>query len=174
MLNAEVARLIPGLPKTIVRDLQASIKHLKAQLKNVVARLATLLKASPETAAKAARLQIFKGVGPGTAATLLAHLPELGQLPHAKISALAGLAPFNHDSGPRKGQRHSAGGRAAVRSALYMAALCAARCNPILKPFYQRLRLAGKPAKLALIATARKLLSALNTALKNPHFIPCS
>jgi transposase len=87
---------------------------------------------------------------------------------------LAGLAPFNEDSGPRKGQRHIAGGRASVRSALYMAAFNASRCDPILKPFYQRLRTAGKPFKVALIATARKLLTALNTALKNPQFIPCS
>ena len=122
----------------------------------------------------AARLCLRKGVGPGTAATLLGHLPELGTLGRGQIAALAGLAPFADDSGPRRGARHIAGGRASVRCALYMAAFNAIRANPILKAFYQRLRAAGKPFKVALIATARKLLTTLNTLLQNPHFTPGS
>ena len=174
MLTAERARLIPGLPASVAKDLRASVAGLEAHLAQVVARLAALLAQSEELAAKAARLCLLQGVGPGTAATLLGHLPELGTLGRGQIAALAGLAPFADDSGPRRGQRHIAGGRASVRSALYMAAFNACRCNPILKTFYQRLRAAGKPFKVALIATARKLLTTLNLLLQNPRFIPCS
>jgi len=174
LLNAENARQIPGLPKSIARALKASITHLEKQLAQAVATIAALLAATPELAAQAARLRVIQGVGPGTAATLLGHLPELGQVSARAIAALAGLAPFNDDSGPRRGYRRIAGGRASVRRALYMAALSALRCNPVLRPFYLRLRASGKPQKVALIATARKLLTTLNTLLQNPHFIPCS
>ena len=173
MLGAERARQIPGLPKPVAKDLQASIARLEKQLLRITTRLAAALAATPEITAKAARLCSIQGVGPGTAATLLGHLPELGTLTRGTIAALAGLAPFNDDSGPRQGQRRIAGGRASVRCALYMAALSAIRCNPVLQPFYQRLRAAGKPFKVALIASARKLLTTLNTLLQNPHFIPC-
>ncbi len=174
MLCAERTRHIPGLPKPVAKDLAASVARLEKHLAKVTAHLAAMLAATPELAAKSTRLCTIQGVGPGTAATLLGHLPELGTLSGQTIAALAGLAPFNDDSGPRKGQRHIAGGRASVRSALYMAAFNAIRYNPILKPFYERLRAAGKPFKVALIATARKLLTTLNTLLQNPHFIPCS
>ena len=174
MLCAERARQIPGLPKAVAKDLAASVTQLERQLAKVSSLLAALLAASPELSAKARRLCTIQGVGPGTAATLLAHLPELGTLSGATVAALAGLAPFNDDSGPRKGQRRIAGGRASVRCALYMAAFNSIRCNPILKPFYLRLRAAGKPFKLALIATARKLVTTLNTLLQKPLFLPCS
>lgn len=174
MLRAERTRQIPGLPKPVAKDLAASITRLQKQLAKVTAHLAATLATTPELAAKAARLCAIAGVGPGTAATLLGHLPELGALSGQAIAALAGLAPFNDDSGPRKGQRHIAGGRTSVRCALYMAAFNAIRYNPILKPFYDRLRTVGKPFKVALIATARKLLTTLNTLLQKPHFIPCS
>ena len=174
MLSAETTRQIPGLPKAVAKDLAASILRLQKQLAKVTARLAALLAATPELAAKAARLCSIQGVGPGTAATLLGHLPELGTREGRTLAALAGLAPFNDDSGPRRGQRRIAGGRASVRCALYMAAFNAIRYNPVLKPFYQRLRDVGKPFKVALIATARKLLTTLNTLLQKPHLIPCS
>jgi transposase len=174
MLVSERARLIPGLPASVAADLAACVAGLEKRLTRAVARLAALVAASEELAAKALRLCQIKGVGPGTAATLLGHLPELGQLGRGQIAALAGLAPFADDSGPRRGQRRIAGGRASVRGALYMAAFNACRANPILKAFYQRLRAAGKPFKLALIATARKLLCTLNALLQNPRFIPCS
>ena len=173
MLSAETTRQIPGLPKAVAKDLAASILRLQKQHAKVLARLAALLAATPELAAKAARLCSIQGVGPGTAATLLGHLPELGTREGRTLAALAGLAPFNDDSGPRRGQRRIAGGRASVRCALYMAAFNAIRYNPVLKPFYQRLRDVGKPFKVALIATARKLLTTLNTLLQNPHFTPC-
>ena len=174
LLTVERARLIPGLPASVVRDLEEAVAALEKRLRAARAHLAKLLAAEETLAAKAARLCLLQGVGPGTAATLLGHLPELGTLSEGQIAALAGLAPFADESGPRRGARHIAGGRASVRSALYMAALSAARCNPVLKPFYQRLRAKGKAFKVALIATARKLLTTLNTLLKNPHFTPCS
>ncbi|MEO6786224.1 MAG: transposase [Chthoniobacteraceae bacterium] len=174
MLRAECARQIPGLPRPVAKDLAASVARLEKQLAKVTAHLASTLATTPALAHKAARLCAIQGVGPGTAATLLGHLPELGTLCGASIAALAGLAPFTDDSGPRKGQRHIAGGRASVRCALYMAAFNAIRCNPIPRPFYERLRAAGKPFRVALIATARKLLTTLNTLLHKPLFFPCS
>ena len=105
-------------------------------------------------------------VGTRTTALLLAQMPELGQLNRGEAAALAGLAPFNHDSGSIRGKRAIFGGRRALRSGLYMAALSAARYNPILSSFYQRLRAKGKPHKLALTAVMRKLLLALNSTLK--------
>ncbi len=173
ILLGEKTRLIPGLSKGVCKQLKASIVSLERQLEQIKLHLNKLLSSSSQLADKAQRLQAFQGVGPGTVATLLGHLPELGTLNHKQIAALAGLAPFNDDSGPRKGIRRIAGGRTSVRCALYMAALSAARCNPILKPFFANLRAKGKPHKLALIATARKLLCALNTTLLNPNFSPC-
>jgi transposase len=105
-------------------------------------------------------------VGARTAALLLAQMPELGRLNRRQAAALAGLAPFNHDSGSIRGKRAIFGGRPALRSGLYMAALSAARYNPILSNFYRRLRVKGKPHKLALTAVMRKLLLALNSTLK--------
>jgi transposase len=111
------------------------------------------------------------GVGPVTAITLLAELPELGKLSRQKIAALVGVAPYHKESGPqdkrrKPTERHVAGGRAVVRSVLYMAALTAARCNPVIRTFYKRLRDAGKPTKVALTACMRKLLTILNTMVK--------
>ena len=174
MLCAERVRQIPGLPKAVAQDLAASIARLEKHLARILAHLAAALRATPQITAKAARLCSFQGVGPGTAATLLGHLPELGTLTKGAVASLAGLAPFNDDSGPCKGQRRIIGGRASVRGALSMAACNAIRCNPVLKPFCERLRAAGKPFKAALIATARKLLTTLYTALQKPSLIPCS
>src|SRR5204863_3491388 len=114
------------------------------------------------------KLTAISGDGARTTALLLAQLPELGQLNRRQAAALAGLAPFNHDSGSIRGKRAIFGGRRALRSGLYMAALSAARFNPILSRFYRRLRTKGKPHKLALTAVAvmRKLLLALNQTLK--------
>jgi transposase len=107
-----------------------------------------------------------KGVGLLTAATLLAIMPELGRLNRREAAALAGVAPFNRDSGPCRGKRFIRGGRWQARRSLYMAAVSACRYNPILHPFYLRLKAAGKPSKLALTAVMRKLLCALNSILK--------
>ncbi len=118
-------------------------------------------------------LTSIKGVGPIVAATLAACLSELGVLSGGKIALLAGVAPINCDSGEMRGQRHIKGGRAHVRSALYMAAVAASRCNPDLKAFYARLRAAGKAAKLALTAVMRKLLLLANTLIREDrHWTP--
>lgn len=116
---------------------------------------------------KLALLKGLKGVGPGTQAMLMAALPELGTLTHREIAKLVGVAPLNCDSGKFKGKRTTWGGRANVRAALYMAALSAARFDPTIKAFYQRLLAAGKPKKLALTACMHKLLTILNAVIKS-------
>lgn len=113
----------------------------------------------------AKRLSNIKGVGTMTAAALLAEVPEQGNLSRREISALVGMVPVNRDSGTMRGRRTIFGGRAGVRTALYMAALVATRFNPVIKVFYMRLLAAGKPKKVALVACIRKLLTILNAML---------
>lgn len=125
------------------------------------------LAAHPPLQDKVQTLCLVPGVGLTTAAVVLAHLAELGQLNRRQAAKLAGLAPLNHDSGAQRGQAHIAHGRAALRRALYCAAVVAARWHDDLRPFYQRLRARGKPAKVALVAVARKLLLILNALLKD-------
>ena len=170
-LRAETNRIIAGLPKALVKPLEASIRWLKGQKKQLERELAQRIDANAAMAAKAQRLRLVRGIGDVSVYPLLGHLPELGSLHRGQIAALVGLAPYNNDSGPRRGARHIRGGRANGRSVLYTATLTAARTNPVLKPFSQRLR-NTKPFKVALIATARKLLTTLNHLLKNPPFIP--
>ncbi len=121
---------------------------------------------SPELNEAVELLTSTKGVGDNSALSLLAAMPELGKITTNQASSLAGLAPFNRDSGKYRVRRMIFGGRKDVRQALYMAALSASRYNPILKEFYQRLLANGKPKKLALIAVMRKLLSYLNLLMK--------
>jgi transposase len=142
------------------------ITQIKKQIEQLDLLVEVQIKASPELSTKAEKLTAISGVGARTAALLLAQMPELGQLNRRQVAALVGVAPFNRDSGRMRGKRAIYGGRRSVRHGLYMAALVAARHNPILRVFYLRLRAAGKPAKLALTATMRKLLIALNSALK--------
>jgi transposase len=120
---------------------------------------------------KAARLRELQGVGPVLAATLLAYVPELGQIDSAQLSALIGVAPFARDSGQSQRARHVRGGRGVVRHVLYMAAVAATRCNPILGAFYARLRATGKPATVCLVAVMRKMLGVLNRLIADPHFV---
>ena len=141
----------------------ASVVRLNRSLIN---QIKEHIEQSPRLSAKAEKLISIKGVGLRTAALLLAQMPELGQLNRREVAALVGVAPFNRDSGKMRGKRAIYGGRRFVRHGLYMAALVAARHNPILRNFSLRLRAAGKPAKLALTATMRKLLIVLNSALK--------
>lgn len=121
-----------------------------------------MLRADADLASAEALLRSAPGVGPVTAAVLIAQLPELGQTSSKAIAALAGLAPYNNDSGPSRGKRSVRGGRRRVRQALYMAALSCARGCSSLAAFHKRMRDAGKPPKVALVATARKLLVLLN------------
>ena len=121
----------------------------------------------PEKAELFVQLQSVPGVGPGVARTLLIDLPELGHLGRREVSALVGVAPFAKDSGTVRGHRKIRGGRAPVRTVLYLAAMTASRFNPILREFYQRLLASGKPPKLAFIAVARKLLTILNAMARD-------
>jgi transposase len=120
---------------------------------------------------KAARLRELQGVGPVLAATLLAYVPELGQIDSAQLSALVGVAPFARDSGQNQRARHVRGGRGVVRHVLYMAAVAAIRYNTILAAFYARLRATGKPAAVCLVAVMRKMLGVLNRLIADPHFV---
>ena len=140
---------------------------LDAQIVRWDAEIDRLLKCSTALAQRARQLRSIPGIGPVAAATLLALMPELGTLSAKTVAALAGLAPFNVDSGKYRGARKIQGGRKRVRDALYMAAVAASRCNARLKILYQRLRSAGKPAKLALIAVARKLAITANAILRD-------
>lgn len=129
--------------------------------------LAQQIEQSPVWRAADDLLQSVPGVGPVVSATLLGELPELGALNHKQIAALVGVAPLARDSGTLRGKRMVWGGRASVRTALYLAALCGRRWNPVLRAFYERLRAAGKRTKVALIACARKLLTILNAMVRD-------
>lgn len=143
------------------------VKHLTTQLTQVETQLTKVLAQSPETQTQVQRLAELDGVRTLTAVCVLSQMPELGQLNRGAAAALAGLAPWTRQSGPWEGQRHIGGGRAAVRHALYMSAVVLARLTQtLLGKFYQRLRAAGKPAKVALTAVMRKLLLQMNHALK--------
>jgi transposase len=154
----------PALARPSLERMTAVLREEEARLTD---EIAVLIAATPELADQAALLQSVPGVGPGLAAMLLAELPELGHLGAKALAALAGVAPFNQDSGTRTGQRHIAGGRGAVRSMLYMALLSATRCNPSIQPFYARLRERGKSFKVAMVACMRKLLVILNAMVRD-------
>lgn len=151
-------------------EVQASIQehltYLNAQIKQGEEEIGDLLEDAPEMRKQREILESVPGVGQITAFTLLGYLPELGQINRKQIAALVGVAPFNKDSGTRRGKRTIYGGRARVRTVLYMATLSATRFNPTIKRFYQRLVDAGKPRKLALVAAMRKLLTILNAMMR--------
>ncbi len=140
----------------------ALVALLTALIQDLDRDLAAAVQADPRLRARAAWLQRIPGIGPVTAATLLAELPELGRCTRQQVAALVGVAPFNRDSGAWRGPRRIWGGRAPVRAVLYMATLTATRSNPRLRACYQRLRAAGKPPKVALTACMRKLLVLCN------------
>jgi transposase len=158
-------------PEALV-SIKSHLRHLDGQIEKLLARIAEIIHASPALLAKVKILIAVQGVGSLTASALLAALPELGALSKNEVTALAGLAPFNRDSGAYRGSRSISGGRVEVRKALYMAALSATRANPILKAFYQRLRSNGKVHQVALTAVMRKLLVYLNSLLKKPSLLP--
>jgi transposase len=159
MLVAERQRLAVAHPKAKPSILQI-MDAIAAQLHDVDGELKIHVRAHHADLAKL--LTSVNGVGPTTASTLLAQLPELGKLNRKQITALVGLAPMNRDSGTLRGHRHIFGGRAHVRRVLYLAALVGTRFNPVLKAFYARLLAAGKPKKVALVACMHKLLVILN------------
>jgi transposase len=150
--------------QSLVRRLERDVAQIEAQLKELRTHAVTL-------DARVQKLEAITGVGAITALGVLAELPELGTLNRRQAAALAGLAPHPRESGQWHGRRSIGGGRAPVRRALYMAALVAAHSNRQLKEFYQRLRAAGKPAKVALTAVMRKLIVLMNHILKSPNFV---
>jgi transposase len=168
MLGAERQRLEQAPPTgPIARDLRNHIRWLERRVQDVDTEIGTAIQQSPVWRVHEDLLRSVPGIGPTVARTLLADLPELGRLDRRAIAALVGVAPFNCDSGQQRGQRHIWGGRAPVRAALYMAALVATRHNAPLGAFYRRLRAAGKPAKVALVAVMRKLLTIVNAMIKH-------
>lgn len=148
-------------------SIEAHLAWLDAAIREIETKIAEAIAAAPELQASRRLLVSAPGVGPVTAATLLALLPELGQRSPKTIAALVGLAPLNRDSGAQRGRRSIQGGRKRVRNALYIAAFTAARHHPRFAAIYQRLCEAGKPMKLALIAVARHLLTILNAMLRD-------
>ena len=166
MLTAEKNRLASA--RVVVRkQLRAHITWLERALDQADTDLAEALRQSPIWREKDELLRSVPGIGPVLATTLLANLPELGTLTHKQIAALVGVAPLNRDSGTLRGKRTVWGGRAQVRAALYMAAIVAARFNPVIRAFYQRLCAAGKAKKVALVACMRKLLTIVNAMLNH-------
>jgi transposase len=150
-------------PVPLKNGIEKHIRWLERELDGVDAGLNKAIQASPVWRAKEALYRGVPGIGPVISRTLIADLPELGTLTHREIATLVGLAPLARDSGTMKGKRMVFGGRAPVRSALYMAAVVGARHNPVIRTFYLRLRERGKPPKVALIACAHKLLTILNS-----------
>ena len=165
MLVAERNRL-SSATMAVRPSIEAHIAWLKQQLDDLDQGLRQTLRQSPVWREKDDLLRSVPGIGNQISLTLLAYLPELGTLNRRQIAALVGVAPFNRDSGTLRGKRTVWGGRARVRTALYMGALVASRFNPVIRDFYQRLLSAGKPKKLALTACMRKLLIILNSMLK--------
>jgi transposase len=152
------------------RSIDNSLAWLRKEVARIDEAIAKLIASDDDWRGQAQRLESVPGVGPTTSAMLVAELPELGKLNRREISALVGLAPYNHDSGKLRGKRSIWGGRANVRSALYMAALTARRCTPVIRDFADRLQRAGKPFKVVLTACMRKLLVILNVLAKTNQF----
>jgi transposase len=165
MVAAERNRLEHAVP-AVRRGIVQHIRWLERRLHDVDDDLDRTIQASPVWRAKENLLRSVPGIGPVVSRTLIGDLPELGTLPRKQIAALVGLAPLARDSGTLRGRRLVWGGRAPVRAALYMAALVGTRRNPVLRAFYQRLLMAGKPKKVALTACMRKLLTILNAMLR--------
>ncbi len=166
MLVAEKNRLYSAVAAVRPR-VQAHIAWLEQELADLDADLGAAVRASPLWRETENLLRSMPGIGPVVARTLLVDLPELGSLNSKKIAKLVGVAPLNRDSGRQHGPRSIWGGRAAVRTALYMASLSAVRWNPVLKAFYEQLVKAGKPKKCALVACMRKLLVILNAMVRD-------
>jgi transposase len=162
---AERNRLQVARP-SVQSDIREHLQFLERALQRAEADLDDWIRRSPVWRAQEDLLRSVPGIGPQTARMLLAELPELGQLNRREIAALVGLAPFAHDSGQWRGQRRCWGGRSAIRAVLYMATVSATRCNPVVRAHYRRLRAIGKPAKLALVACMRRLITILNAMVK--------
>lgn len=166
MLVAEKNRLSVAR-KPVQPSVKQIIRALEKALDRADEEIDRWIRQSPVWRAQDDLLRTVPGVGPQTARMLIAGLPELGRLTRREIAALVGVAPLACDSGTLRGQRHCWGGRAHIRAVLYMAAVTGARWNPVLRALYSRLRAVGKPAKVALVACMRRLLTILNAMVKN-------
>jgi transposase len=164
MIVAEQNRRRRAGQRRVIRAIERRLAVLQAELSELDKNIDQAIRDTPAWQAEAELLQSVPGIGPATRRTLVAELPELGRLTRRRIAALVGIAPINRDSG---GRRAIAGGQAPVRAALYMAALVASRRNPVIAPYYDKLRAAGKSPKQALVACMRKLLVILNAILRD-------
>jgi transposase len=167
MLGAERNRQAQGRDRQVQRQIGAHVKWLTKALADLDRELQDTIRSSPVWRETEELLRSVPAIGPVTAHTLIAEVPELGHLGRHKIAALMGVAPLNRDSGTFRGRRMIGGGRASVRRVLYMAALVAVRDNPLIAAFYARLTAAGRPKKVALVAAMRKLLTILNAILRD-------
>ena len=167
MLTAENNRLLQATDKLVCKTIKAVCTTLRKQLAGLDGQLQRLIEQTPAWRAKDNLLRSVPGVGPQTSLAILAELPELGTCSRQEIAALVGVAPINRDSGKYRGVRTTWGGRASVRSALYMATLSATRFNPVIRVYYQHLQTLGKRKKVALVACMRKLLCMLNAILRD-------
>lgn len=166
MIGSERQRHAASRNPVVRKSIQTLVATLENEQRGIERELLRAIEADPGWRERLALLQSVPGVGLVTALTLLAELPELGSLSEKHLAALVGVAPMNRDSGRHRGQRRTIGGRSSVRKVLYMAALTATQRNPVIQAFYERLRAAGKPAKVALTACMRKLLTILNAIAK--------
>jgi transposase len=167
MMTAERNRRRQASLKRVAKGIDRHVLTLQKELTALEQDLDEMIRGTPIWREADDLLKTVPGINNTTARSLIADLPELGTLDRRRIAALVGAAPFNRDSGTRRGQRTIWGGRAAVRAALYMPTVSAARHNPVIRAFYQRLLAAGKPKKVALIACMRKLLIILNAMLRD-------
>ncbi len=164
-LVAEKNRLFT-CPEWMKADIEEHVAWLEEHIDRLAAEIQAFIAGDPEWSERAQVIDSVPGVGEVTAATMVAELPELGKLSGKKIAALVGVAPFNKDSGPKKGKRRIFGGREGVRRTLFMAALSATKFNPVIRAFYERLLKYGKEKKVALVACMRKLLVIINSMVK--------
>jgi len=167
MGQAEGQRLDKVEQRIAQRSCRTVLRALEAERKRIEAAIDKLVQSSPLWRAKENLMRTVPGVGPTVARVFIAHLPELGTLDRHKVAALAGVAPINRDSGQYRCKRRIHGGRVHLRAPLYMACLVAVRHNPPLRTFYSRLKQAGKPTRVAIVATMRKLLIILNAMLRD-------
>lgn len=170
MRKAEKSRLDPAPHQIVAELVREHIKDLGAGIREIEKALRNLVRKHDDLAAKVNRITAVNSFGLIVAASLLAYIPELGRVTDNQASALAGLAPYNRDSGTKKGKRFIQGGRSRVRRALYMPAVCASHRNQVFQELYERLTTNGKPAKVALAAIMRKMVVLANRLMADPAF----
>jgi transposase len=166
-LITEKNHLETATSAVVKKSVQESILFLKQEIEKLESEIAEIIKHIPTLEHNEQLISSIPGAGKITAAILLADLPELGTLDHKKIAALVGVAPFNRDSGYYRGKRRIKGGRKAIRKVLFMTALTAIRCNPVIKEFYERLLARGKVKKVAIVACMHKLLTFINAMIRS-------